>query len=230
MRTLLNSIAISIATLTTITGCGGSSEPSTTTAAVSTAKYIDSAVAGVAYNCGSQYGYTDESGTFKFERGKECSLSVGDILLRKVDTSNLSDQAIILEDNTTTAQFLQSIDQDGNPDNGISVTREIHTALRTEGIHSVPKSDEELTEVINKLHEHSPEYQGRFVSKEEAEEHLKKTRDTVLQNDDEMHDNNKQEEEMDDTKDHTDNDDTMDDKNERETNHDNENDNDREND
>ena len=197
MKTLLGSVVLSIAAFTILTGCGSSSSDSssTTSTALATARYVDSAVAGVAYNCGSQQGFTDETGAFHFERGKQCILSVGDVVLRNVDTSNLPDQAVILEDNTATAQFLQSLDKDGNPNNGINIDQEIHSVLKTEGVHSIPKDDTELAEVVTKVKNRAPDFQGRFVSKAEAEEHLRQTEEMIMQeNNSNMDDTNNHQE------------------------------------
>lgn len=49
-----------------LVGCGGSS----TTASIGTGTYVDSAVEGVTYSCGTQSGVTDKNGTFHFEKVK----------------------------------------------------------------------------------------------------------------------------------------------------------------
>ncbi len=72
-----------------VTGCSqsGGEEMGDTSL---TAFYIDEAVAGIAYECGLQQGFTDENGAFTFEDGKDCTFSIGDVVLRTTKASFLS--------------------------------------------------------------------------------------------------------------------------------------------
>ncbi|MDJ0778159.1 MAG: hypothetical protein QNJ85_09870 [Gammaproteobacteria bacterium] len=95
-----------------------------------TGYFIDSAVEGVFYTTPSFSGTTDVNGTFTYMPGEEVSFYIGDILLGTavgqdiltpiefvpgaVDTSNPEVVNIL--------RFIQSLDEDGNPDNGISIT------------------------------------------------------------------------------------------------------------
>ena len=166
-------IASSIAGSLVLTGCGGSD---TTSTAIATATYVDEVVAGVSFNCGSQSGLTDANGRFTFERGKQCKLSIGGITLRTINTSNLADNATVLEDNATVAQFLQSLDNDGDATNGITITQGVRTALKDEGVESVPSDETSLNTLVTNIKSRDSEFKGRFVSKEEAAMHVAQTK------------------------------------------------------
>ena len=96
-------IALSLA------GCGGGSGSSTTpqTATTGTGYYVDSAVAGVNYTCGSQTGTTDKDGKFTFEKGQDCTFELAGITLKKVPADNLADNTKVVENNVSVARFLQ---------------------------------------------------------------------------------------------------------------------------
>ena len=177
MTATVSTIVVSLV----LTGCGSSSSSTTPSNNISSATYVDDTVIGAAFDCGSQKGFTNENGVFTFEKGKECTLSVGDIVLRKVDTSKLADNATILEDNTTIAQFLQSIDNDGDASNGITLTQEIHTALKDEGINTAPDDEIQLDNLVEKLKTRESTFKGRFVSKDEALMHLAQTKYKLVQ-------------------------------------------------
>jgi len=163
-----------------LAGCG-SSATDESNSNIGSATYLDDTVIGAAFNCGSQSGFTDNNGRFTYEKGKECALSVGDVILRKVDTSALSDNETIIEDNATVAQFLQSIDNDGDATNGISITKEMHNDLKNEGVTHAPTNEVALDSLVSNLKTLNQNYKGRFVSKEEAQMHVAQTKQRVLQ-------------------------------------------------
>ncbi len=92
--------------------------------------FIDSAVEGVFYTTPTLSGVTDADGAFNYMPGEEVSFYIGDILLGTavgqdiltpiefvpgaVDTSDPEVVNIL--------RFIQSLDEDNNPDNGISIT------------------------------------------------------------------------------------------------------------
>lgn len=99
-----------------VSGCGGgSSDPEVDTG---TGYYTDSAVSGVHYTCGSKSGVIGVDGSFTFEVGKDCTFTLGDITLRSVDADNLQDKVKIVEDRVELARMLQTLDKDGNSNNG----------------------------------------------------------------------------------------------------------------
>jgi hypothetical protein len=169
-KVFLSSVLASSILLFTACGNGGSTTASNT----STGYYVDSAVSGVEYICGNQKGITADDGSFKFEKGKDCTFKLGDIKLRDVKAENLVDNVKILEDCIEVAQMLQTLDTDGNPDNGITIKSEVITAMKMAGIHTLPKNDDEVGKMFDVIKSVSG-YKGEFTSKAEAQTHLNKS-------------------------------------------------------
>ena len=113
--------------------CGGGSSSSSDTdtpAAVSKqGRFIDSAVEGLTYKTITHTGTTDVNGTFNYEEGETISFSVGSTMLGSVTASPLITPIDLVQGaiNETHPQvsniiiFLQTIDTDQNPQNGITI-------------------------------------------------------------------------------------------------------------
>ncbi len=175
---------------TTTNGSGGASssansgDSSSQSASGGTGYYLDSAVAGVSYTCGSETGKTDNDGKFTFEKGKGCTFEVAGIPLRQVPADELVDNAKIVENNVTVARFLQSIDTDGDLSNGIQITDEIldvlTKALQEENIKTVPDSTAKLEAIVSHIEQEDSNFNGFVVTEEDAQQHLQSTQTSVL--------------------------------------------------
>ncbi len=123
-------------------------------------------------------GTTSENGAFSYQEGQVCTFSVGGVVLRTVDTSTMEGD-IVFEDNIHTAQFLQTLDNDDNPQNGIQITTEVAEAIASREIvanKKIPQTEEELTEIVAQLQEKVETYKGQMRTQEEARSHLEDTR------------------------------------------------------
>jgi hypothetical protein len=100
---------------------------------------IDSAVAGVAYDSGSEKGTTDASGTFHYRAGETVSFKLGglslgsaagktQLLLRELDGGSTAD-ALPSQRTINRAVLLQTLDDDSDPSNGITISDAASTAL-----------------------------------------------------------------------------------------------------
>ena len=120
-------------TATSVTSAANSSASSLT--GLYTGVFIDSAVSGLKYTTPTHSGFTNAQGEFNYRQGETITFSVGDIqfpsvmasaritpytLANSTDINNLSVINI--------ARFLQTLDQDGNLDNGIAIDSQAHTA------------------------------------------------------------------------------------------------------
>jgi len=182
---------VAIGAMFSMLGCGGGSNTSVNSnnsnnnnngqTTTGKAYYIDAAVSGVKYKCGTQEGLTATDGGFTFDVGSGCALSLGDIPLKTIDKTLLVDNVKILEDDVKTAALLQSLDLDGDASNGITITPEVVEAMATAlnsngGDGTLPKTAGELTALIAALQAAVPTYQGQAVSKTEAQTHLDETK------------------------------------------------------
>jgi len=158
-----------------LSGCGGSDNGGSTTSSIvtGTATYIDSAVEGCTVTCGSTVSTTDVHGQFTYEEGKECIFTIGDIQLRT--ESNLYQDKVIIEDKLQTAQFLQSMDWDGNPDNGIKILPETADVMAQNNIDQVPDTDKDLADACDDMNSSVNDYNGRYMDETEAQYHMDRT-------------------------------------------------------
>ena len=110
-------------TLASCGGGGGSSNPP------STGTFIDSPVINIGYRTETQNGVTNLRGEFKYFPGETVTFFIGDLELPSV----LADEIVTPLDIAGTSdvfhhrvvniiRLLQSLDKDGNPDNGITIT------------------------------------------------------------------------------------------------------------
>lgn len=182
-KLLSSSLLISaILALSNCGGGGGSLSNDETTSPTQTPAtqtgigyYVDAPVHGVAYECGNQSGTTDKEGKFTFQVDKECIFSIAGVTLRITPADQLSDGKEVIEDNVIVARFLQSIDYDGNPNNGIEIKEEtiepLNAALEEYNFR-VPESDSELEIVISRIQNKVPNFEGSVKSLAQAVEHL----------------------------------------------------------
>lgn len=105
----------------TLTGCGGTSTPLT-------GIFLDSAVSGISYRTATQSGTTDAQGKFKYLAGEQVLFSVGNIELPTAAAASVVTPLTLAKTQRTRDKtvinilvFLQSLDQDGDPGNGISI-------------------------------------------------------------------------------------------------------------
>jgi hypothetical protein len=95
-------------------------------------------VAGLNYNCDGVTGVTTNLGEFQYVTGKSCTFAIGGIVLGTGTGAALMYPVSLVAgaqpgvDNaavTDIARLLQSLDDDGNPDNGIVISGAVRTAL-----------------------------------------------------------------------------------------------------
>ncbi len=165
----MKKLLLGVTMLALITGCAGGGGGSTAT--TGTGYYLDSAVGGVEYQCGTQSGITGSDGNFTFEVGQNCTFKIGDITLRVVDSSDLQNQVKVVEDNIQVAQLLQTLDCDGNASNGITLLPEVIAAIKGALINALPDSEQKLSQIYNTA-AGVPNFNGKIVPQEEAQSHL----------------------------------------------------------
>jgi hypothetical protein len=108
-------------------GDGGSSSSGANT---QNGVFIDSAVEGVTFTTATQSGTTDSAGTFSYLPGEIVSFYIGDILIgsaqgqAQLTPLEFVPGAVDETDPQVTniLRFIQSLDSDNNPDNGITIS------------------------------------------------------------------------------------------------------------
>ncbi len=114
-------------------GGGGDSGGGTNTGGgmapvVLTGTFLDAAVGNIKYSTATQTGMTDALGQFKYSANETVTFSVGNVTLPPVAAADLITPLTLagtadMGNNTVLniLVFLQSLDDDGNPDNGILI-------------------------------------------------------------------------------------------------------------
>ncbi|SFV58889.1 Autotransporter adhesin [hydrothermal vent metagenome] len=175
---------LSVATLAfIITGCGGSSsggndkgDLSNSSSSTGTGYYVDSAIEGINYKCGTQTGTTNSDGKFTYELNKECTFSIGNTILRKILKDELSGKKVtIRENNMTIARLLQTLDDDGNASNGINITKNMRTTFDENNISDIADIDSVYSVISD-----TEGYHGHLVTETETNHHLQTGIKTML--------------------------------------------------
>jgi len=126
-----------------LNGCGGSGsdvaesiatqEVSSPTPTVLQGIFVDSAVEGLTYTTATQTGMTNLQGEFSYIAGEQVVFSIGDIQFPAVEGQEMISPLDVFEVATTDdlrvsnmARLLQTLDEDGIPGNGISITAQAH--------------------------------------------------------------------------------------------------------
>ena len=120
-----------------IAACGGGGgdavdnrpPPPPPVAAVQTGVFKDSNVAGISYASGDESGTTGTDGRYLCETGRPVTFSVGAVELGSTECTTLASPPALTGDGTlfdissaNMTRFLQMLDADENPDNGILIT------------------------------------------------------------------------------------------------------------
>jgi para-nitrobenzyl esterase len=115
-----------------LSGCGSNSDPQPQTGV-----FIDSAVAGLTYTGSNRSGVTDANGQFSFNRGETLTFSIGGLTLGATTgkatitpldivagAADVTDQRV-----TNICRLLQTLDADGDINNGIQITAAIREVV-----------------------------------------------------------------------------------------------------
>jgi hypothetical protein len=110
--------------------------------------FVDSPVSGLAYQSGSKSGLTSASGVFRFDADHDIRFSIGSIVLGTAEPATrmsplqLSGGTEVSDPTCTNlARFLQTIDDDGDPSNGIAVTDRMRAAAAGLGVNFAQSID-----------------------------------------------------------------------------------------
>jgi len=151
-------------------------------------------IEGVKYDCGdAPEGTTDSSGKFTYEEGENCTLYIGDKELRQVSNRVLNDGAILVETNDANIQLLQTLDNDGNPYNGIKIVsgvadyfdiqEKISDYLIPDILSDLITVNQATMATLSTALEVVGGYNGSSVSLDEARANLDNILDQLTQND-----------------------------------------------
>jgi hypothetical protein len=151
--------------LLTLTACGGGGSDSATATATETAStgvFIDSAVEGLQYETATQSGTTNSLGEYDYLAGETVTFSIGGIVLGSTIAGPVVTPLSLVPDATSATnpvvtnivRLLLSLDSDGDPDNGITISSEVTTAandLAVDFSEADLSADDGITSLLNNL-------------------------------------------------------------------------------
>lgn len=167
-------------------GGGGGGNPSSI-GSEQTGVFIDSNVEGLGFSTPSRTGETNANGEFTYLDGEQVTFSIGGIVLGQVAGARLITPVSLVtgatdETNevvTNIGQFLQTLDDDGNPDNGILIPDSLVTAAQDDAVDFTSATfDTDVQVLVDELTALTSSGQRNLVSAAAAQSHLK----TNLQN------------------------------------------------
>jgi len=181
---MIKKLFLTTATLLLI-GCGGGGSTtasdgtkSTTLVKKFTGYYIDSPIVGVQYSCNTLSGYTGEKGEFYFYKGDSCKFSLNGVNFREVNANELNrDKVKIFEFKLSNARVLQTLDTNRSDDK-IKLSKASKECLKEVFDTAIPESvtDAEISKLYDCLHSKDNSYNGKAVTEDEAQEHIKETK------------------------------------------------------
>ncbi|SDK74820.1 hypothetical protein SAMN04488034_101323 [Salinimicrobium catena] len=184
---------ITLVSLTLISGCSkddpGNEETETIT---ETGIFIDSQVSGLKYTTETKSGVTDENGKFEYIEGETVTFYVGDIVIGSgIAKENMSPIDIALSTNPdinsievkNISAFLQSLDNDNDPSNGIDIIASTVNAITVSNIDFTQPIEKLLGQIIGEVNMSTGSWLSA-VYPEEAALHLAESLDLnyVVQN------------------------------------------------
>lgn len=179
-------------------GGGSDSEATSTQDADTTSQgvFLDSAVEGVRYESGDLTGFTDSNGTFEYENQTPVSFYIGDILIGSADPASVLTPVELVEGAndqshptvSNICQFIQTLDDDGNPDNGITITnlqRDLAEGKTVDFAQSISAfaADGNVQTIISELTNITSAGPRSMVSATSAQNHFEQTLLTLLAGD-----------------------------------------------
>lgn len=151
-------------------------------------RFLDSPVEGLQYASPSWAGITEAGGTFFYQGGEAVTFFVGNVTLGTTAAKDIITPLDLVPgaENTTNpaviniSRFLQSLDLDGDPSNGILITSDISEILKEFVINfSDPDfaHNHEVQRMFDRLNEMQiyPEEERGLISAEDAQIHLEET-------------------------------------------------------
>lgn len=142
MKVQFRTLGIAAVCAVFLSACGGGGGGGSSSTSL-TGVFSDSAVSGLTYVIGGRSAKTDATGHFTYTAGDTITFKVGDIVLgsavAKPFMSPVSLVSGAIDEShpsvTNIAKFLQTVDDDNNPANGIQLTNAIHTAATGRSIN-----------------------------------------------------------------------------------------------
>ena len=193
LRDIFLFVAIPSIFALTVVGCGGGGDDATTPAssAVNNGVFLDGPVEGLTYQTVTQSGTTDAAGTFKYQDGENVTFSIGSVVLGEgiaqptMTPIDLVGMAVNEKYPSVTniCRLLQSLDEDGDFSNGITITSAISDEVSgrkidfSQSIEAFENDSDiqDLFDTLNALGAFSTRGKRKLCSALQAQNHMAET-------------------------------------------------------
>ena len=171
-------------------GCGGGGA-GPGGPAIADGVFVDSPVEGMDYGTDSEFGLTGLGGRFNYREGEIITFSIGDVILGQAAGKDMLTPIDLVPgaadetDSTVTniCRLLQSLDQDGNLQNGIQITAQIRDEVDGRAIDfnlSISQFENDpaivsLFDTLNALNLFTADTPRHLISAAVAQNHLRTT-------------------------------------------------------
>ncbi|SHG68787.1 hypothetical protein SAMN05444483_12221 [Salegentibacter echinorum] len=154
--------------------------------------FLDSPVEGLFYESESFSGYTDAKGQFSYAEGEQIVFFVGDIKIGSavgqeeitpISIASTSDATLESKEVKNIAAFLQTLDIDGDPENGIKIEQTVVDALEMDTVNFSGSITQVIGEIVNDVNQRTG-IDLNPVYPEEAATHLAASLNTSYEPDD----------------------------------------------
>lgn len=190
-KRLMATILLAIFIITLIIGCGQATGDGTnemTTTVIKEGVFLDSAVSGLYYECGTLKGTTDSTGKYQYVDGIQVKFKIGGVLIGETTGKSVITPIDVVEGATSVqnvtvqniVRFLITLDGDNNPDNGITISATISTALQNKTL-DFTKTEAEFESLVSAIFANAL-IEKTLVSTETALNHFNKTLSTTTLN------------------------------------------------
>ena len=130
-----------------------------------TGQFVDSVVTGLIYTTPSFKGTTDSEGKFQYLSNETVTFAIGDVIIGSGVARDENNQTV-----KNIARFLQSLDDDDDPSNGITIPNEIFNVISNKAIDfsvssAAFESNSDLQEILFFLNK-------TLVAEDDAQAHL----------------------------------------------------------
>ena len=157
--------------------------------AVNTGVFLDSAVEGMYYETATRSGVTDAAGTFSYMDGETVQFSMGDVLIGQAPAETFMTPVDLVPGATDEThptvtniiRFLQTMDMDADPSNGIFIPESVVNEMQGRHIdfNMSPQAfemDTDVSMLMDTMGALDPAYAGRMmISSEAAQAHMGET-------------------------------------------------------
>ena len=172
-----------------LTGCGGGGSGMGMGTGLQSGVFLDSAVQGLHYETATQSGVTGIDGTFAYREGETIRFYMGDVLIGQAPVEPFMTPVDLVpgatdETNPTVtniSRFLQTMDMDADPTNGIFIPESVITEMQGRHIdfNMSPQAfemDADVSMLMDTMGAMDPAYAGRMmISAEAAQAHMGET-------------------------------------------------------